>query len=394
MTEAEQNALLEELSRKKMDFSIPSFVTYYLDEHEMQSPLLIQLLGIDESELSANGKRVLEFLQAQKEGSSVFNFESFKWKVHAFISLQDILFPPYFEGTHWDVILQIRYFYYESKYVLAESIHASLNGMHIGNSQLLRLFIEFNLLQVYYINKGIKEQSYHSFNEYFKNGVKPGNNNLIKTAFPDDEFCKPIKKRIQWELNRLANRFSHAYGHVDSPKTSGIARPHISIDSIFFYVQVSAVLDAVLWMYYVNLPMLFFPVDIISRFGFSPPSGVFVSPSTAAIIKRSLPENDYALFKEYACKKEIVAAQMKWYNSLPDLGDEKIWETADDRRESDDTLLGYYVKQIADFRAKCEMVVEGIRKKLADEKQELDMDLGAVESYLNFHKWREIYRKV
>jgi hypothetical protein len=394
MTENERNALLEELSNKKMSFSIPSFVAYYLDEQEMQSPSLVQLLGIDESELTLNGNRVLQFLESEKESSPIFNFEIFKWKVHAFLSIQDLLFPQIFDGVNWDIILKIRYFYYESKYVLLESIHSSLNGMYIGNNQLLRLFIEFNLLQVYYLNKGIREQSYSSFSEYFKTGKKPGNNKLIETALPEDKFCKPLRKRIQWELGRLSNRFSHAYTHFDSPKTMGVVIPHTSIDSIYFYVQVSAVLDTVLWMYYVNLPMLFFPVDIIRRFGFNPPSGVFASPSTAVIIKKSMPEDDYILFKEYSGKKEIVNSHLDWFNSLPDLTDQQIWDTADERRELNDSILSYYVKQLAGFRAKCEMVVEMIRKQLTDKSKEPTIDTDTVSSYLNFFKWREIYHKL
>lgn len=396
MKEEEKQSLFEDLMKKKMNFGLLSFVAHYMSDTEMQSPSLAELLGIDETELTVNGKRVLQFLETEKSESTTFNFEDFKWKVHAFLSIQDLLFPQIFDETHWDVILQIRYFYYESKYVLTESIHSSLNGMHVGNNHLLRLFIEFNLLQVYYIKKGIKERSYNSFTEYFKTGVKPGSNSLIRDALPDDEFCKPIKKRIQWDLNRLSNRFSHAYTQANSPKAIGIAIPHTSIDSVYFYVQVSTVLDSVLWMYYVNFPMLFSPVDIIKKFGFSPPSGVFSSLSTAAIIKKSLIESDYSLFREYALKNEIVSGHMDWYNSLPDLTEEQIWETATEKRGPNDSITMYHVKQLATFRAQCEMLVEVIRGRLQAEngKPENDIDPDIVASYMNFNKWREIYGKL
>jgi hypothetical protein len=86
----------------------------------------------------------------------------------AFLSVQDLLTTPLFSDTTNAGILQIKYFYYESKYILMEIIASSLNGLHIANKQLLRNFLEFNLLQCFFINKIKQEESFRSFNEYLK----------------------------------------------------------------------------------------------------------------------------------------------------------------------------------------------------------------------------------
>jgi hypothetical protein len=395
MDEAERNEFTKELAEKKMNFNLPVFVTYYTDENEMKSPTLAQLLGFGESHLTVSGSKALRFLEFEKRSDSVFSFDAFKWKLHAFLSLQDLVFPPVFEDAPWKVIFQMKYFYYESKYILTESILSSLNGLHIGNNHLLRLFIEFNLLQLYFINKTKKESSYQGINEYFKTGIKPSNTGLLKLALPDDQFCKPIKKRIQVELEQLSTRFSHAYIPDHSPKAISVAIPHTSVDSIYFYVQVLTVLDTVLWMYYVNLPMLFFPVYVTRKFGFSPPTGVYATPSIGAIVKKSITQTDYAIFKEYAQKNEDVKGHLDWYESHPDLTDEQIWETADERREPDDTILTYFVKQTAEFRAKSEMVVEQIRKRLADDNiVNNNFEVEKLGQCLSFNQWRTIYHKL
>jgi hypothetical protein len=395
MTADEKNRLMEFLLQKKNSPSVNCFMTYYLDDKDIAAPALAELLAINDSELTITGKQILDFLEATgKDEEHPFSFENFKKKLHVFVSIQDMLFPPYFTDTTVAETFQIRYFYYESKYILTESILSGLNGLHIGNNALLRSFLEFNITQLYYYNTYIKDQSIRRFRKYLLTGIKPTNPEMIKEAIPNDDFCKPVRKRIQWELKQLSNRFSHPYSQSDSPKKQGIYVPHSSMESVHFYVQATAVLDAVLWMYYVNLPMLFLPVDVFKRFGFDIPPGFFATPSTCAIVEHALPPQDYEIFRDYALKNKMAISNLEWYNSLPDLSDEQIWQTAGDPSEADDTIFTYYVKRMAKMRAQLEMSVELIRRSLAEkESVEIDADQ-ALEAYMNFSKFSQIYTRL
>jgi hypothetical protein len=170
---------------------------------------------------------------------------------------------------------------------------------------------------------------------------------LIKYAIPDDNFCKPIKKRIQIEMDNLSSRYSHAYDQGESPKIDGIFRPGLSIESLYFHIQASATLDIVLWIYYVNFPMLFFPVDITKKFGFSPPS-LFVTPNVTSVIKRCLTAEDFQIFYDYSANRQEVKDFLDWYNNLPDLTEDEIWATvnSNEKREENDTIESYFVKTI------------------------------------------------
>lgn len=397
MTAEEKQSLLEELLNRKRNVSVKSSMNYYLNDEDFKAPPLAELLSLDDSELTATGKRILEYLETtDPEPGQIINFESFKRKVQAFLSIQDMLFPPYFDGTSVAETFQLRYFYYESKYILTEAVVSGLNGLHIGNNTLLRLFLEFNLTQLYYYNTYIKDQSIKRFRNYIQSGIKPSNGELIKEAIASDNFCAPIRKRVQLELQQLANRYSHAYAYSESPKAKGIHVPHSSLESIHFYVAITGILDAVLWMYYASLPMLFVRLDVFKRFGFDIPPGFFATPSTCTIVRQSLPPDDFALFKQYAEEKEMAKANIHWYNSLPDLSEEEIWDTGNVPREEGDTIISSYIKRTSQMRAQLEMSTEMIRRQLAegkDKNEEINLEQ-VLDHYVNFSKFRKVYQNL
>lgn len=392
MTEEEQQQYIESLWKRASQGGHSVYMRYYKDGKPTEIDRLFQLLSLHDGQLTEDGNKALNYLESQNEANEkYFTFEKFKWKVLAFLSIQDcfdmILHDEYNDRN----IFQSKYFYYESKYVLIESILSGLNGLHIASKQLLRGFLEFNLLQNYFNNIIFKEHSFRVFNQYLKNKQTPNYNTILQNAIPQDEFCRPLKKRIQVELKNLSERFSHAYEPSMSPKSNGIFIPESSFDSLYFWVHTSVVLDIVIWLYCVNYPMLFHPVDTIRKFGFGGPVGSFITISNASIIQKVLSDDDYELFKGYSKDKQVVKDLMSFYNQQPDLTEEEIWKTLSVERKEDDTIDGCFVKQIVEMRAYHELLSVTAMK---NEPPEKDVYSNFLKHYVEYSGWRKVYKNV
>lgn len=353
---------------------------------------LLEILALDKERFTAEGKEILDYLESEIESTKDFpTYRDFKWKLSAFIEMQDMLAIPIVSGSKPEHIFQLNYFYYESKYLLLESIISSLNGLHIANRQLLRSFMEFNLLQLYFRNQIFRKNSIKPFTDYLQYKNNPGLTSLINKAIPDDDFCKPIKKRLQIEFKNLANRFSHAYEPSDSPKHLGVFMPSSSIETLYFWFHTAVVLDIVLWMYYVNLPMLFYPLDTIKKFGLNPPMGVYASPSTNILIQKATTTDDYKAFLNYASQHPNVEELIGYYNSFPDLTEEQQWETWKEEKDADDTILSCQAKSIAKIRATNEVLAVKYMSGIM-EKESINTEVH--QNFSQFSKWSKIYKKM
>lgn len=393
-----QEILFQRLLTKQERRGTQVYMRYHMDENPQKPDSLFNLLSLDRSCLTEDGHQILEYLENKEEDSTSYcQYRQFKWKVEAFLSLQDIFSLPMVTGGTSETLFQIMYYYYESKYLLTESIIGGLNGLHIVNKQALRSFLEFNLLQNYFFAMTRNACTYQSFTEYMRTGFKPTSGTLIKKALPADEFCKPIKKRLQVELDNLSNRYSHPYVPADSPKHFGVFTPDVSFESLYFYIHISAVLDITLWMYYVNFPMLFFPVDIIRKFGFNPPVGLFVTPSTTRVLQQAMSAADFILFKDYASTSSIIADLLHFYDGQAIMSDEQIWETWTGERDKKDTLHSCFAKSVAQQRAIHEMMATYRQPTAEKEEDYAEMDRLSekyIKYYTEFASWRKIYKKV
>jgi hypothetical protein len=124
-----------------------------------------------------------------------------------------------------------------------------------------------------------------------------------------------------------------------------------SVEGIFFWQKIRFVLDTVLWVYYVNFPLLFHPIDVLRKFGFNAPLGMIADFNTGGLVRRSLPPSVYDAFKSYSAQQESAVSVLEWAQARPDLTDQEIaatW-TADEPRPPD--LQSAYAMQMARLRA-------------------------------------------
>jgi len=282
------------------------------------------------------------------------------------------------------------YFYYESKLILIETIMASLNGLHIANTHLFRTFIEFTLLQNYFHNKMVEKNNFDLLKNYFNKGNLPKWPKMIKGAIPNNNFCNPIKKRIQLELKALSISSNHAYIPFYSPRAKGIFKSGHSIYSLHFWINLSFILETCLWVYYVNYPMLLKPVNLLKKYGFEFPLGRYIDSSLNEVIRKSLKKEDYVLFAEYAEKIPTVKSLMKIYESREDLSNEEILNTFDEEEYGEiKNIQNGYAKVMAERRAFKELM--SFRYIIDNRDYKFDE---SILTKMNFASWRTFYKKI
>lgn len=156
---------------------------------------------------------------------------------------------------------------------------------------------------------------------------------------------------------------------------------------IFFWQQTSFVLQAVLWMYYVNFPLLFHPVDVLRKFGFNGPVGVVVDEQCAAFVEQSLGA-DYEIFRQYARQQSEVADILGWVADHPDMTDVEIcagWNAKEDG-EFPGIIPGYCAR-MAKLRAlRVAMAVR--RGQCVDPPDEVVQSVGTFEGWERLKKRR------
>lgn len=370
------------------NYSYPKNIENYNEPFNLK-----EIIGVKENLLSDNAKNVLNILENITNEDVKNDYLDFKWKVTAFINIQDIFDMLIFERKELLGFSHLWYFYYESKYILIESILCGLNGFSLANKSLVRLFVEFNLLQNYFYRLVKSESNYNKLEKYFENDIKPNWNTVINKCLPNNTFTKPIKKRLQLLLKALSETSSHPYNPISSPKLNGSFTPETTLVNIYFWHLLKMTIEPVLWIYYVNFPMLFHPVNILNKFGFNYPVGLFVNEVCGHVIKKSLSEDSYNDFFNYSNNNEDVKYILDFYNSRKDMSEKEIlktWNYNDDGQINN--IIEGYCMQIAKLRVLREMISLKMDNNLMKKLDDIDFDK-LIES-LSYDKWKQIYKRI
>ncbi|HEY6872112.1 MAG TPA: hypothetical protein VI298_05210 [Geobacteraceae bacterium] len=205
-----RNSTLEKLIKKSAEPKVASSYWYHTDIANAQSPGEIKkILGLGDEHCSPLAKKICNLIEAEELYRK--DWLDFKWKLAAFITIQDVFDAPIFSWDEDLTLFKQWYFYYESKYILTEAILCGLNGFTLSVGPMMRLFLEFSLLQNYYYRQTRNNGNYEIIQKYFSNKFSPNWNTIITGSLPADDFCKPIKKRLQLHLKALSENASHPY---------------------------------------------------------------------------------------------------------------------------------------------------------------------------------------
>jgi hypothetical protein len=353
----------------------------------------LQILDVSSDALNAEGRSVINMYEARALSGEEPDWIDFKWKLTAFSEIQDVFDSPLYPGRDSPLNqFHLWYFYHESSHLLTESILAGFAGLYACANAVLRIFLEFSVLQLYYYNIAFQNRSYARLEEYFKERRHPSWHHALQKAIPNDAFCRPIKSRLDVHFKGLSESASHSYHPQASPSSHRLAPGNASLEGIYFWANTRMVLQGVLWGYYVNFPMLFFPRNILRKFGFNSPVGVVVDEQCSVAVSKSLGETDYAHFLAYADRQEAAESIRPWIDSRPDLTDEQIRATWSDR---DNGPMGEMREAYARIMAK----MRAIRLTFAmdpvwageEEKRRFDADVSQI---FSFDRWSKIYKNI
>ena len=297
-----------------------------------QPPALSSIIGFEEESMSHTARSSLAVLEDNdRSPEEIESWHQFKWRVSAFVNIQDIFEAPAYVHGAREGMFHLWYFYYESKFLLTESLLCGLNGFSTAAVALLRPFLEFNLLQNYFYLGVHKSAAYEQLDRYLGSDILPKWSTILGGALPKDAFCRPIRTILEAHLTGLSNSSSHPYHPDLSAKHSVGSHPDQSLEGLFSWHTAKFVLNSVLWMYLVNFPMLLHPRDTLRKFGFNPPLGLFTDEWCSFTLRKGLGEEDFIKFSEYANgrRSEELCA---WYDGFPELSDEQIratWNVAE-----------------------------------------------------------------
>jgi hypothetical protein len=292
---------------------------------ESRADSILEFLDLDTGDLSSTASEALEALnQSNPDG-----WTRFQWQLTAFTYLQDNFDTPFHDAIDRNPLLLFEqyYFYFESVRLLKESILCGLNGFSIAANALMRPFLEFSLLQNYFYRALEARGSFAELERYFQSAITPATQTLVKKAMPSDAFSSPIRFRINQHLGGLSQSTLHPYHPSYSPVQHNTEVHVHSLETLHFWGVTSLVLEAALWMYYVNFPMLFTPVNIVRRFGFNAPVGLFVDEGVVGAVRNSLSGEDFVRFRDYATAQSRTRDCLAFLEGQRELTDDEIAAT-------------------------------------------------------------------
>jgi len=185
----------------------------------------------------------------------------------------------------------------------------------------LRPFIELAVLEIYFREKRENEGNYESFQRWFncKQGQPPFKNTVNYIFNSGDNRKFPVvRERIFAAYRGTCKyvhkpRFDESFAYIRKTNT---LEP--SLEAIYYWIHfTSIVFQSLLWLYVVSNPMCLFPVDIVKKFGYSWPIGLFADRSNTLIIEKAIGKQDFDTFKNDLKNIPRVKTMLKWYNEQP-----------------------------------------------------------------------------
>lgn len=273
------------------------------------------------------------------------------WLSQAVIEFADLLdYRPPRKG-HWQ---HKNYLYFEAVSALREATVGTLNGLPRASTALLRAVLEMFLLHCQWQERMARKDSTIEFYDWLGgNGKKPhfrdvARNNVVSLEIPGGDDAV---KRASDTYTRLCS-----YVHVpllsESMTTLGHGNlSNVSTPILRHWLELARdTLRIALEHLVHHRPQCMFPVDIPTKFAFSPPVGMFFDafnfvPLQAAFGERRI-DDHRARFKDH----EFVKSAMDYYDSQPDLATEQIlgrWDDQDTDGFGDDVERSRYAELAA-----------------------------------------------
>ena len=248
------------------------------------------------------------------------------------------------------------YLYFEAISTLREATVGMLNGSPRASTGLLRSVLEMLLLHCWWQQRISRMDNSDHFYDWLEGRRrKPKFRDMVANNFEwlgisadaaamegiqhtYDQLCSYVHAPIREESMTMLNQ-----GNVGQVGI-GVLR--------HWLVLARDVLRIVLEQLIHQYPQCLFPVDIIRKFGFNPPVGMYFDKYNFVPLKAVIDETQIKVYQARLQNHEFVESVVSFYESRPDLTDEKILETwkdidglnAADRETDDPVVLWFRVK--------------------------------------------------
>ncbi len=297
--------------------------------------------GIERHELSEVGDHACRLL-----GSAGFPEER-EWKntvwscqaILEFQDLQDVRLPVRGRFT------QKNYLFFESIAVLREAILAGLNGCLHASFAALRSALELVTFHYWWKEKLRFEEDYERLYSWL-DGKKdsPPFRGVINEIFRALEVPGvAIKKRDFENIYRRLCSYSHK--PLIKEAVTAIRGTNLNVpngpQTRYWVSLVHPTVRAILDVAVNNSPISLFPVALHRKFGFSPPVGVLFDQSNFLPLRKALGPDEINTLRSHYQKRDPPLSQLEWFESLPELDEQSIFDTWQQEEEVEDGNLPF-----------------------------------------------------
>ena len=311
---------------------------------------------IADGELNDAGEIAWKHLRNEKELTELHR--EVTWLVQALNEFMDLanFNPP--DNGQWQ---HKNYLYFEAISALREATVGMLNGSPRASTGLLRSVLEMFLLHCWWQARISRKGSSVQFYDWLEGRrPKPKFRDMVRNNF--DFLGIPADAAMMEQVKRTYERLC-SYVHAPLFKESVTTlnqgnQGHVGIAVLRHWLVLARDALRIALEQFVHLhPQCLFPVDIIRKFGFNPPVGMYFDRFNFVPLMAVFGEAQITTYCTRLQDHESVQSAMQFYESRPDLTREEILETwtAVNGREAADDVTGDL--DVLWFRVKAQMRV-------------------------------------
>jgi hypothetical protein len=325
-----------------MNEFIVNSVIYCKETNEID---ILEVWSICEEELNIIAKKSIELLSTNLNIKQ--KYFDLIWANQAIIEFQDLqstLIP------NAGQFIQQNYCFYECLHVLREGVLCGIGGHYHASFASFRSALELILLHLYWETKKRNEVKFDKFYNWVMNGTsKPSfselNASAAKHFFTPKEWN--LRERSK-EIYALLCSYSHTpILNESTTSIKGTNAAGLSINAISYWLNLAhKVVSVILQLLISAYPMCLFPVDIINKFGFSPPIGIFFDEYNTVPLKRALGQSSWYSYRNLFEKHDNVKSYLTYFESKQTLTKKEIihtWPTPEEPKPKDESFDEEYI---------------------------------------------------
>jgi hypothetical protein len=313
-----------------------------------------EVLDIEDAELNEYGVMLSDWTKIEHETRKYL--AKLHWLIRALVQFQDVLpliphegLPPLEKLKHSDDLVDTlcrHHCYYEALVHLRSGVLSLVNANTHATISVLRPIVEQFVYFVYWnIVQG--EGGIGKYNTWLRTGKgkPPFKNATEKVESVLKSRRSLISKRVLGVMTAIRGLYqaqcswSHTPAAGESFRTGGLAPIQGSFaDWVFCVHMYNAALLSILRLYVYQYPMSLFPINLIRKWGWKMPIGVFVDECSGGIIEEALGKHEADKLREVLLKDQEVSEKLQHTSTFPALTDDAIWGTWHTSQDKKDGL--------------------------------------------------------